>query len=111
VIASDVHRKQATAGAVARSIAEALKNANYSDLCTATYAVPATVAVPAGYQVNPIAVSHWLPATSSFGSCVGSDSGVQRLVVQVRSAGSVRTTTEEVVVVIRKPCRLPADCT
>jgi type II secretory pathway pseudopilin PulG len=106
ILVSDVHRKQATSAAYARSYAEAIENAvaggGYVACGTAaSYAAPAGFAVPSGYSTSVVAMRYW---TGSWQAGCTTDSGLQQLTVQVASDDG--RASERVVVVLRKPCRL-----
>jgi len=109
ILVSDIHRKQATAGAYARDYAEAIETAvaggGYVPCATvASYSAPAGFSVPAGYAKSVVAgsVAYWNGAGWQPGCAA--DSGLQRLTVQVASTDG--RATEQVAVVLRKPCRL-----
>lgn len=98
---SDVHRKQANAGAVAQRLAEGVAQAAYAN-CAASY--PASAA---GYTVT-VGVRYW-DAGWNAGStaspwktaCPSPDQGVQQ--VTVRVATSDGRAAEQAVVVVRRP--------
>jgi type II secretory pathway pseudopilin PulG len=107
ILMSDIHRKQATAGAYVRDYAEAIQNTVAAGgyvpcATTATYAAPAGFAVPSGFAASVLSVQQWSGAAWQ-ASCT-SDSGLQQLKLQVASADS--RAAEQVVLVLRKPCRL-----
>jgi prepilin-type N-terminal cleavage/methylation domain-containing protein len=112
VMMSDIHRKQATAGAAVRDYAEALQNyvagGHYIDSCAspAGYAL-ASFAVPSGYQHSVVAGSIRYWNGSAWQSTCTTDKGLQKLTVQVASDDN--RATERVVVVLRKPCGLGND--
>jgi type II secretory pathway pseudopilin PulG len=108
ILVSDIHRRQATAGAYAHDYAEAIENAvaggGYVACSTpASYASPAGFTVPAGYSKSVVAGSmrYW---NGTWQSACGTDAGLQQLTVQVASDDG--RAAERVVVVLRKPCRL-----
>lgn len=105
---SDQHRKQATAGAYVRDYAEAIENTvaggGYVACAgTATYKSPAGFSVPSGYAASVGSVRYWSGAAWQ-ASC-GTDTGLQQLTVQVASADG--RASEQLTVVLRKPCGLP----
>lgn len=112
VLVSDRHRKQAIAGSTVLSYAEAVKEAvkttGYQVSCTPTYG--SGHAVPTGYDKSMIAVSFWT-GTSFQASCLASgDIGIQRVTLQVASSDG--RASEQLVVIVRKPCRTSdAACT
>ncbi|TDO35713.1 pilin/secretion family protein with methylation motif [Kribbella sp. VKM Ac-2527] len=105
VLISGFHKQQATAGTAVRDYAEALQNyvadGHYAE-CAATYDVP--FAEPAGYQKSVVAgsVQYW--NGSAWQASCGTDKGLQRLTLQVRSDDN--RVTEKIDLVVRKPCRL-----
>jgi Tfp pilus assembly protein PilV len=114
---SDIHRKQATAGADVRSYAEAIQNYIAADKdryksCApdGTYD-PTTVGFTAspGFtaSVVPGSLKSWNADTKTWIPCtVDTDKGVQQVTLQVASGDSgYRRVTEQIVIVIRDPCR------
>jgi prepilin-type N-terminal cleavage/methylation domain-containing protein len=112
VLMSDIHRKQATAGTTVRDYAEALQKyvaeGHYVDGCgsPAPYALGA-FADPAGFQHSVVAgsIRYW-NGTAWQSSCT-TDKGLQKLTVKVASADG--RASEQLVVVLRKPCGLGDD--
>jgi hypothetical protein len=109
VMMSDLHRKQATAGAYVRDYAEAIENTvgggGYVDCAVVgTYASPAGFTVPSGYtpSVVPGSVRYW-SGSAWQGSCA-TDTGLQQLTVQVASADG--RASEQLTIVLRKRCGL-----
>lgn len=82
VLASDVNRKQANTTTYLTSYAEAVKRDAY-DPCATSYA-GAGFTMPAGYSKDAVTVDYW--NGSSFGAACGTDSGLQRVTLGVRSA-------------------------
>ena len=109
---SDIHRKQATAGAAVRAFAEALATkvattpTGYHD---ATCATPANYSgiytAPAGYTAEVTAVQFW-SGSAFVATCP--DHGVQR--VSLRVASDDGRASETIDVVLRKPCRQGETC-
>jgi type II secretory pathway pseudopilin PulG len=124
ILMSDIHRKQATAGAYVRDYAEAIENTVSGSATPATcatttpatcyapcattarYASPAGFSAPPGYAWSIVSGSMrywsgsgWQPACPATG-----DTGLQKFTVQVASADG--RANERVVVVLRRPCRL-----
>ena len=104
---SDVHRKQATAAATVRDYGEAITNAvaggGYVACASkASYASPAGFTVPSGYAKSVGSVQYW--TGSGWQSNCTSDTGLQQLTIQVASADG--RASEQLVVVVRKPCGL-----
>ena len=94
---SDVHRKEATAGAVARDYTEKIAGSTYVECGgPSVYTLPAAaVPVPTGYSAAVNKVEYW--TASGWGtSC--SSSGLQRVTV-VASSTDGRATERSVVVV------------
>jgi prepilin-type N-terminal cleavage/methylation domain-containing protein len=109
---SDIHRKQAQAGAYIRDFAEAVENAVQASptayvACAAagTYDSYYTVPSAAFTVAAPTPVRYW--DGSTFGTTCTTDSGVQQLSLRIDSADN--RVSETLVVVIRKPCRPVAD--
>jgi type II secretory pathway pseudopilin PulG len=108
ILVSDMHRKQATAGASARDYAETIEAwvaAGHYDGGAAPDYGPATVhfTAPGGFTASVQSVKCWNTAGSSWQSC-GTDVGLEQVTVQVRSADG--RAAEQVVVVLRRPCGL-----
>lgn len=90
-IASDQHRKQATAETVLRSLAESVKRQPYT--CPGAYTA-GQITVPAGYVASVDQVQYWdgsTPLTPSRFSptppACGNDRGIQIVVLSVSSSG------------------------
>ena len=106
ILMSDVHRKQAAAGAYVRAFAEAVSGtvAAYPSgyvtcATTGSYASAYTLSDP-NFTASVVEVRHWNGST--FSTC-GTDSGVQRVTVRVASTdGKVEETLS---VILRRPCR------
>jgi Tfp pilus assembly protein PilV len=81
ILMSDVHRKQATAGTIARDDAEILVSSGYSTSCN--YTVPAS----SGFTVLINGVSHWdstvLPTPKFVAGCA--DTGLHKVSIKVSS--------------------------
>jgi type II secretory pathway pseudopilin PulG len=121
IMMSDIHHKQATAGANVRDYAEAVENAVATSTTTgAMYTACATLpagahpayspaqvgySVPAGYTAQVTSITYWNGSSLTFGSTctVATDSGVQMVAIKVAS-GDLRAT-ETLRVIIRNPCR------
>lgn len=111
VMMSDIHRKQAKAGAYVRAFSEAIETAIQGS--PSAYVDCATPATYAGTYPNPdaafttqiVAVAYW--SGSSFSGTCATDSGVQRLTLRVASTDG--RAAENLDVVIRKPCRSTVD--
>ena len=115
IVMSDIHRKQATAGTVLHNYAEAVQNmvaAGGYHACTSTSADETAYApsvdfkktVPAGYTPSVVSVSMRYWDGSKWNASCGSDTGLQRLTLEVRSDDG--RATERLVIVVRKPCGL-----
>lgn len=105
VLMSDVHRKQATAGTAARDFGEAVENkvvaGGYVPCATpAQYAAGYTA--PTGFSGSVTAVRYW--SSGAWASTCGADSGLQQVTVQVASTDG--RASEQLVVVVRRPCGL-----
>lgn len=103
IVVSDVHRKQATADALARSAAEAIKDQAVAYVgCAGPNAYAGALpSAPAGYSVSISAVAYWdgissNPMTFS-GTCPSPDRGVQRITVVAASTDGRATETLELI--------------
>jgi prepilin-type N-terminal cleavage/methylation domain-containing protein len=103
IVVSDVHRKQATADALARSAAEAVKDQAVAYVSCAgpnAYA-DALPAAPSGYSVSITAVAYWDGTSSNpmtfSGTCPSPDRGAQRITVVARSTDGRASETLEFV--------------
>lgn len=120
VTTSDIHRKQTTGGAYARSYAEAIERyvasgpSKYVACAGAAAYSPATVGfdgeLPAGYAGTHSAAERVPPNGDPAPAgrvCSGNDTGVQQVLVTVSSNDG--RASEELAVLLRKPCStLPA---
>jgi type II secretory pathway pseudopilin PulG len=113
---SDIHRKQAAAGAFVRAYAEALETSvaahpsGYDLLCTgATTYDSAAVFTPSdpSYDATVTSIRYWDGTTFVAACTPGSDPGVQRVSLQVASADG--RAVEKLDVVLRRPCRPAID--
>lgn len=107
VLMSDVHRKQATAGAGVRDFGEAIENqvmagGYFACAAPAKYAAPAGFTTPAGFTSSVASVKYW--TGSAWAATCGTDSGLQQLTLQVASGDG--RANEKLVVVVRKRCGL-----
>jgi Tfp pilus assembly protein PilV len=113
---SDVHRKQATAGADVRDFAEAVENSVSGSptgyiACAGPTAYQALYTVPDAthYEATQIGIGYW-NGTAFVSTCpVAGDQGVQRVSLQVRSKDN--RAIEKLDVIVRNPCRTAADFT
>lgn len=115
-LASDYHRKQATADTVLKSYAEVLKQrvqlVSYVG-CTTTYATPSTWTAESGYTVSivPGSFRYWHAAAPSpangwttddpFSTVCGADEGAQKLTLKAVSDDGRDIETLDIIV--RKP--------
>jgi len=103
ILVSDTHRKQAAAGAFARDYGAAIQNVvatgGYKP-CNATGYV-ADLDTP-GYTRSIKSVAYW-NGTGWQAGC-GSDTGLQKVTVVVKSNDN--RASEQLDVVLRKPCRI-----
>ncbi|HYS38718.1 MAG TPA: type II secretion system protein [Pseudonocardiaceae bacterium] len=108
VLLSDVHRKQATAGAAVRDYAETIEKyaaaGNYVPCATAASYAAGSVGFtkPTGYTPAVNAVAYW--NGSGWVSGCGTDLGLQQLKVQVASDDT--RANEQLTIVVRKRCGL-----
>ncbi len=107
IATSDIHRKQSSGGAYVRNYAEAVQDhvaADHYVPCAGPGAyAPAAVGftVPPGYEAGQDAAVA-LAGDGSTRACPGGDTGVQRVRLTMRSSDG--RATEELVVVLRRPC-------
>ena len=107
ILVSDTHRKQAAAGAFARDYGAAIQNAvatgGYKPCDATGYASTAVTGFDTtGYTKSIKSVAYW-NGSGWQGSC-GTDRGLQKVTVLVRSNDS--RASEQLDVVLRKPCRI-----
>jgi type II secretory pathway pseudopilin PulG len=105
VVVSDVHRKQATAGAEVRNYVEQLHNLVTADAggyvdCAGTTSYSPSYSVPTGYTKSITAVGYW--TGTAWSATCGIDTGLQKITLQVASSDGRATETLDIV--IRKPC-------
>jgi len=103
ILMSDLHRKQATAGAYLRNYAETLQSSYAS--CTSgppDYAALLTAPV-SGFNPPTATVKYWDATSSSFSSssCPPTDPGLQQITLTLAAVDS--RATESLVVVVRQP--------
>jgi type II secretory pathway pseudopilin PulG len=112
VLVSDIHRKQATAGAAVRDYAENIEKfvagTGYTACASpATYAPGAVgFSAPSGYTASAVTVRYWSGTAWVASPCT--DLGLQQLTVQVASSDT--RATEQLVLVLRKPCGAGSSC-
>ena len=109
---SDIHRKQTTGGAYARSYAEAIERyvasapGHYVACAPANTYAPATVGfageLPVGFTGTQATAQRVPPNGGLAGSCSGNDTGVQQVTITVSSNDG--RAVEELVVLLRRPC-------
>ncbi|WP_206785991.1 prepilin-type N-terminal cleavage/methylation domain-containing protein [Amycolatopsis sp. MtRt-6] len=103
VFMSDVHRKQATAGAGVRDFGEAVMAGGYFECAApAKYAAPAGFTVPPGFTSSVTSVRYW--TGSAWSATCGTDTGLQQVTLQVASGDG--RASERLAVVVRKRCGL-----
>lgn len=112
ITTSDIHRKQTTGGAYARSYAEAIERyvasatGHYVACAPADAYSPATVGfdsqLPVGFTGTQAAALRVAPDGGPAGSCSGNDTGVQQVTITVSSSDG--RADEQLAVLLRKPC-------
>jgi type II secretory pathway pseudopilin PulG len=113
IMASDIHRKQSTAGAAVRDYAENVEKyvagTGYTSCASPSAYAPGTVgfSAPAGYTASAVTMRYWSGTAWTAGSC-SSDLGLQQLTIQVASSDT--RATEQLVLVLRKPCGAGSSC-
>jgi type II secretory pathway pseudopilin PulG len=107
ILMSDVHRKQATAGAYVRDYAEKVESyvagTGYTPCASASTYTPSTVgfAVPSGgYSATASAAQSW--NGSAWVAC-SADNGYQKVMLTVSNGGRA---SESLNVILRRPCRV-----
>lgn len=109
ILMSDIHRKQATAGAYVRSYAEAVEhyvavpgnfNATTSPIALQTAVAADGFAAPAGFTAAVVLLQCWDDTGQVFGGCAAGNT-VQQVTLSVASADS--RASESLVVVVRQP--------
>jgi type II secretory pathway pseudopilin PulG len=114
IMASGVHRKLATAGAYVRDYAESIESSvargGYLPCATGT-GYPGFAR--GGYTGKVSSVDYWDGAKWTSSCTAGTDTGVQRLTLQVasRNGGGSHGGVERLVIVVRKPCGTGSSCT
>lgn len=109
---SDVHRKQASAGAGVRNYAELVTNyvagTGYSPCAAAGAYAAGTVGytAPTGYSAAPVSIKYW--TGSAWSASCASDTGLQQLTLAVSSTDT--RASERLVLVLRKPCGTGSTC-
>ena len=108
---SDIHRKETTGGAYARSYAEAIEQYvasapdHYVACAPADAYSPATVGfatqLPAGFSGTQAAALRVAPDGVA-GTCSGNDTGVQQVTLTVSSSDG--RASEKLAVLLRRPC-------
>jgi type II secretory pathway pseudopilin PulG len=112
IAVSDIHRKQATAGAAVRDYAENVEKyvagTGYTSCGSPSAYAPGVVGftAPAGYTAAAVAVRYWSGTAWTTGPCT--DVGLQELTIQVASTDS--RAAERLVFVLRKPCGDGSTC-
>jgi type II secretory pathway pseudopilin PulG len=111
VVVSDMHRKQASAGAQVRTFAEAVEKAINSSSsayvdCASDTAYESVFTAEPGYTRDVVEVRYW--NGSGFTGVCPPDPGVQRVTVRVASADG--RAVETIDVIVRKPCRAGESC-
>jgi type II secretory pathway pseudopilin PulG len=108
ILMSGVHRQQAAAGGAVRAYAEAVQNVvaegGYVPCATtSSYATPAGFTAPSGYTATVVANSMRYWNGTAWQTTCGTDSGIQRLTLEVAGADT-RAGSERLIIVVRKPC-------
>lgn len=106
ILMSDIHRKQATAGAYVRNYAEAVvayvAAGNFDASASPNYS-SSTVGFTAptgGFVASISSVRCWVDASKQFNSCTAGSS-VQQVTVNIASSDS--RASEALLVIVRKP--------
>lgn len=100
ILMSDIHRKQATAGAYVRDYAEAVAG-HYDASASPTYPPSAVgFAAPTGFTATVTSVKCWNDTSGVFSGCTAANA-VQQITLCVASADS--RASESLIVVVRQP--------
>lgn len=101
ILMSDIHRKQATAGAYLRNYAETLQG-SYAPCTSGAYDYAALLTAPGGEQFDPptAEVKYWVDPSFVIG-CPTTDPGVQQITLTLESKD--KRAKESLVVVVRQP--------
>jgi type II secretory pathway pseudopilin PulG len=101
ILMSDIHRKQATAGAYLRTYAETLQG-SYASCTSGAPNYAADLAEPVGGQFDPptAEVKYWENPSFVIG-CPTTDPGVQQITLTLESKD--KRAKESLVVVVRQP--------
>lgn len=103
ITVSDLHRKQATADALARSAAEAVKDhaVGYVACAGPNAYRDALPPAPSGYAVSISSVVYWNGTSSDpmtfSGGCPSPDAGAQKITIVAASADGRATETVEII--------------
>lgn len=104
ILMTDIHRKQATAGMYVRDYAEAIATEVAAPegyrACAEAGSYGTEFSAAEGFTPAVVSIRYW--DGSAWQPECGTDSGLQQLTLQVRSADE--RATERVVIVVRKPC-------
>ena len=113
IVASDIHRKQSTAGAAVRDYAENVEKyvagTGYTSCASPTAYAAGTVGytgIPSGFAATAVGVRYWSGTAWTAGPCT--DLGLQELTIQVASTDT--RASERLVLVLRKPCGVSSTC-
>lgn len=115
IAASDIHRKQSTAGTAVRDYAETVEKyvagTGYKSCgAPSDYAAGAVgyTPVPSGFTASAVAVRYWTGTAWTSSGCTSPDLGLQELTIQVASSDT--RASERLVLVLRKPCGVSSTC-
>lgn len=114
ILMSDIHRKQATAGAYLRNYAEAVETyvaaGHFDTSAPPDYSAP-TVLSPAswasfiadhpGFNSPEVSVQCWKDTTSKWADCIADSTAPQQVTLRVTSGDS--RASESIVMVVRSP--------
>lgn len=114
ILTSDIHRKQSSAGAAVRDYAESVEKyvagTGYTACASPSAYAPGVSGInfsaPTGYTASAVTVRYWSGTAWVASPCT--DLGLQQLTIRVASTDT--RATEELVVVLRKPCGLGSSC-
>ncbi|GAA2330583.1 prepilin-type N-terminal cleavage/methylation domain-containing protein [Dactylosporangium salmoneum] len=115
---SDIHRKQAQAGAYVRAFGEAIVNSVRTGVPTTYTACAGMLTYWTAYPAHPdggtayipaiTGVKYWNPTSKAFEASCITDSGVQKVSLKVSTSDN--KVAETLDVIIRKPCSEASPC-
>jgi prepilin-type N-terminal cleavage/methylation domain-containing protein len=113
---SSYHRHQSSAGTSVRNFGESVvkyaAGTGYTACATTATYSPASVGytAPSGLAASAVSVQYWIgSAWTSTGCTSSTDTGVQKVSIQVTTSADSRAT-ELLTIIVRKPCASGSSC-